>query len=85
MVFEPDLLGLGPERGRRVEEDLSTRTESSDSKAAESGNMDMRKQTIQSGQGLEYMKSISKTPVVLGTHRRTASNNWKSELTILQS
>lgn len=45
----------------------------------------MRKQTIQPGWGLEYMKGISEAPVVLGTRRRTASSNWKSKLTILRS
>lgn len=45
----------------------------------------MRKQTIQPGRGLEYMKGISEAPVVLGTCRRAASSNWKSKPTILQS
>lgn len=45
----------------------------------------MEKQTIQSGRGLEHMKGISKTPIVLVTYRRTASNNWKSKPIILQS
>lgn len=60
-------------------------TESSNSKAAESGNMDMEKQTIQSGRGLECMKGIRKASVVFGTYRRPASNNWKSKPTILHS
>lgn len=48
-------------------------------------NMDVGKQTIQPGWGLEYMKGISEAPVVFGTRRRTASSNWKSKLTILRS
>lgn len=60
-------------------------TNSSNSKVAETGNMDVRKQTIQPGRGLEYMKGISEAPVVLGTRRKTASSNWKSKPTILQS
>lgn len=81
VVPELDLLGLGLGGQKRI----FPHTESSNSKAAESGNMDMRKQTIQSGRCLEYMKGISEAPVVLGTYRRTASSNWKSKPTILQS
>ena len=50
-------------------------TESSNGEVAESGNMDVEKQTIQSGQGLEFTKGISEAPVVLGRRRKAAPHN----------
>lgn len=57
-----------------MEEALSTGTQSSNGKVAESGNMDMEKQTIQSGRGWECMKGISEAPIVLGIHRPAPNN-----------
>lgn len=57
-----------------MEEALSTCTQSSNGKVAESGNMDMEKQTIQSGRGWECMKGISEAPIVLGIHRPAPNN-----------
>lgn len=81
MVSELDLSGLGD---GGMKEALSTRTQSSNGKVAESGNMDMEKQTIQSGWGWGCMKGVSEAPLVLGIHR-AAPNNSKSEPNILQS
>lgn len=49
-------------------------SESSSSRAAESGNTDMEKQTAPSGRSVECMKGIRKAAVVLGTRRQPASN-----------
>lgn len=78
-IFEDS--GLGEEVGRGVgwgeEKRTFPHTESSNSKAVESGNMDMEKQTVQSGRGVECMKGMRKAAVVLGTHRQPASNKWR--------
>lgn len=60
-------------------------TESSHGGAAESGNMDVEKQTTQSGRGSECTKGISEDPVVLGRHSKTAPHNCESKPNILQS
>lgn len=68
-VFEDSGLGEGVGVGgaRGGEKRASPHTESSNSKAAESGSMDMEKQTVPSGRGVECMEGIRKAAVVLGT------------------
>lgn len=70
-MSELDLLGLGD---GGMEEALSPRTQSSNGKVAESGNMDMEKQTVQAGWGWECTKGISEALIVLGTHRPAPNN-----------
>lgn len=81
VVFELDLGGFWARRRGGGwwggEKRTFPHTESSNSKAAESGNMDVEKQTVQSGWGVECMKGIRKAAVVLGTHRQPASNKWR--------